>query len=227
MIKKVSLLFIFLPVFLLSGCLETRILDDITMVQIAGFDLGENEGTMEQTVAFPTYFEMGEEGELEVIVMGTEGQSPKEIREDLNTEWQRPLRYGQMRILVFGHLFAEQHGISDIVNSFYRDPRVGNQLHVAVMEGRAHDGIDTDLTGARERVGMYYANLINQAEEEEKIPATNLHSFIFDIHSDGRDAYLPFFTIHEETLKLNGLALFDGEYKVGHLGPMSPLSLKS
>ncbi|WP_100398507.1 Ger(x)C family spore germination protein [Bacillus sp. FJAT-44742] len=219
MIKKIFTFFILSTVIFLTGCWETRILDEIALVQIVAFDLDEGEGVYEQTVGFPSYFEAGEEGQLENVTLSSRGRSPKETRNELTRDWQRPLRYGQLRILAFSQHLAEGEGISAFVESFYRDPRVGNQIHLSIMEGEAKKAIDTDHTGARERVGMYFANLIEENENAENIPRSNLHSFLFDFHSDGKDAYLPFLKTVEDRIIVNGLALFDGEKKVAHLGP--------
>ncbi|WP_158735295.1 Ger(x)C family spore germination protein [Alteribacillus sp. YIM 98480] len=191
---------------LLTGCLDTQIIDEILLIQTVGIDKHE-ENKLKYTVTYPFFLEQGEESTLNMEQLSVISETTEEARSLLNTRAQQPLRYGQVRVIMFGKEVAEE-GLEKYVKSFYRNPRIGSQIFLSLAEGKTEEILR--LKGEKQqRIGMYFSDLIEQNIEFENIPETNMHLFLFDLYSDGKDAILPLITKEGEEPKLIGTALFD------------------
>ncbi|KHF40382.1 Ger(x)C family spore germination protein [Halalkalibacter okhensis] len=207
---------LFFVLFVLSGCLETRIVDEVSMVRAAAFDLDEEKG-FKFTVSFPTFPEQGQEEELQQGIISATGETTKGTRISLNKQSQKPIRFGQMRLLLFSQELAED-GVENAVDAMYRDPSVGNRIFLAVVEGNdAGSVIDSDL-GIGELAGVYLPDLIEQNQDTSILPPTNMHEFLFSLYNDGRDPYLPMLgQTEEDRVSVIGTALFDRDKYHSHL----------
>ncbi|SDH39072.1 Ger(x)C family spore germination protein [Alteribacillus bidgolensis] len=210
--KKV---FISLSVLILiTGCLDTQIIDEILLIQTVGIDKHE-EQKLKYSVTYPFFLEQGEESTLNMEQISVISETPEEARSLLNTKAQQPLRYGQVRVIMFGKEVAEE-GLEKYVKSFYRNPRVGSKIFLSLTEGKTEEILN--LKGEeQQRIGMYFSDLIEQNIEFENIPETNMHLFLFDLYSDGKDAFLPLIKKVEGEPKLIGSALFDFDRYVDHI----------
>ncbi|WP_088102263.1 Ger(x)C family spore germination protein [Halalkalibacter urbisdiaboli] len=195
-------------VFFLAGCLQTRIIDEVAMIRSAAFD--QTDKGIKMMVSFPTFLEQGQENVLEQGVIEAESQTTKGARVLLSRQSQKPLTYGQLRVLLFSEQLAKQ-GIEAYVNAMYRDPSVGNRIFLCVVEGEnAGELLEANL-GAGEQAGVFISELLQQNMDTNTIPATNMHEFLFSLYNDGRDPYLPVITKNGDSLSVSGTALFKRE----------------
>ncbi|MDT8860060.1 Ger(x)C family spore germination protein [Alkalihalobacillus sp. MEB130] len=201
---------IILMLLFLTGCLETRIVDEVSMIRAAAFDFDQERG-LKITVSFPTFPEEAQQEELKQGIIQATGETTKGTRIELNKKSQKPIRFGQTRLLMFSQELAEQ-GIERTVNAMYRDPSVGNRILLAIAEGNdAGSYIETDL-GDGELAGVHLPELIEQNQDTSILPPTNMHEFLFSLYNDGRDPYLPMLgKSSEEHVSIIGTALFSGE----------------
>ncbi|MFZ4452235.1 Ger(x)C family spore germination protein [Salibacterium aidingense] len=200
--------------FFLSGCLQSQVIDDISLIQTVSFDKAEGN-KLRYTVFYPFFVEQGKESEIGMEHRSIISETPEEARSLLNTRSQKPLRYGQLRVVLFGREVAEE-GVEQYVKSFYRNPRIGNRVFLSAAEGSAGEALRFK-EGVKERIGMYFSDLIEHNMDFENIPETNMHLFLFDLYSDGKDAFLPLVKREDNELKLIGLGLFDFDKMVGTL----------
>ncbi|MGY4690152.1 Ger(x)C family spore germination protein [Salibacterium sp. K-3] len=212
--SRISILVVCLHVVMLSGCMQTQVIDDISLIQTVSFDKADNN-KFYYTVSYPYFLEQGKESKIGVEQRSIISETPEEARSKLNTNSQKPLRYGQLRVVLFGKDVAEE-GVEQYVKSFYRNPRIGNRIFLAVSEGNAGRALRFQ-EGAKQRIGMYFSNLIEHNMEFENLPESNMHLFLFDLYSDGKDAFLPLVKREEKELKLTGIVLFDEDHMTAKL----------
>ncbi|MFB5661624.1 Ger(x)C family spore germination protein [Alteribacillus sp. HJP-4] len=221
---KRLLLIICCTITLVSGCaVNTQVIDDLSLIQTVGYDIGENE-KFEYMVMYPTFKEQGEEHTAKIELMSVYAKTSEQARNLLNSRAQKPLRYGQLRTIVFSSDIAEE-GIEDLTSTFYRNPHIGNQIYLAVTENKTKDMLRVKKT-TEDGMGVYLSDLITQNEEFESIPSTNLHQFLFNMYSDGRDAYLPIANKHEDGLEITGVALFANGKMKGKLNQKMSFVMK-
>lgn len=207
--QLISNISILLCVVILTGCLETRIVDEVSMVRAATFDLAENN-RIRITANFPTFPEDGVENTLEDGLISATGETTKGTRVILNKRAQKPLLFGQLRVLLFSEQLAEQ-GIETYIDAMYRDPAVGNRIFLAISEGdQASSYLIADKQGG-ELSGVYLPDLIEQNMDTSILPPTNMHEFLFSLYNDGRDPYLPMLKQSEEAIYVWGTALFSDD----------------
>ncbi|MFB4163465.1 Ger(x)C family spore germination protein [Alteribacillus sp. JSM 102045] len=202
--KKTFITFTIL--ILITGCLDTQIIDEILLIQTVGLDKYDEE-KLKYSVTFPVFLEQGEESTLNMQQLSVISETTEEARSLLNTRAQQPLRYGQIRVILFGKDVAVE-GVEKYVKSFYRNPRIGSKIYLCITEGNTDEILN--LKGEnQQRVGMYFSDLIEQNINFENIPKTNMHLFLFDLYSDGKDAILPLIKKEGDQPQLIGTALFD------------------
>jgi spore germination protein len=191
---------------LLSGCLDTRIVDEVSIVRVASFDL-DKEGKIKLTVNFPTFPEQGQEESLEQGTISASAETTKGTRINIDKHTQKPIVFGQVRALLFSQELAEQ-GIEKTIDTMYRDPKVGNRIFLGIIEGNdAGPLLEADI-GDGQQVGVFIPDLIEHNYETGTLPQTNMHEFLFSLYNDGRDPYLPLLHYSGDKVYIVGTALF-------------------
>ncbi|MFC0472943.1 Ger(x)C family spore germination protein [Halalkalibacter kiskunsagensis] len=194
---------------LLTGCLETSIVDEVSMVRAASFDL-EEDGKLKLTVIFPTFPDKGQEQTLEQRIIEATGETTKGTKIWLNKNAQKPILFGQVRVLLFSQALAEQ-GLEKYIDAMYRNPAVGNRISLGIVEGNdAGALLDVDL-GIGDSAGVFLPELIEQNQDTSTLPPTNMHEFLFSLYNDGRDSYLPLIVQSDNKVFVAGTALFSGD----------------
>ncbi|SDH09064.1 spore germination protein [Alteribacillus persepolensis] len=206
--KRKSMLALLLLVFTTGCIIDTQIIDEILLIQTIGIDK-HDEDQLKYTVTFPVFLEQGEENTLSMEVQSIVSETTEEARNILNQRAQQPLRYGQVRVTLFGKSVAEE-GLEEYVKSIYRNPRIGSRIYLSVTDASTEEVMS--IEGEKQkRIGLYFSDLIEQNIRFESIPETNMHLFLFDMYSDGKDAYLPLIKKAEKIPQIEGLALFDSD----------------
>ncbi|WP_100372652.1 Ger(x)C family spore germination protein [Bacillus sp. FJAT-45037] len=192
---------------ILSGCIQTRIIDEISVVRTVAFD--KDEDRLKMSVSFPTFLEQGEQNIQERDVITTTSDTVKGARIKLEQQSQKPLEFGQLNVVLIDKDLATQ-GVENMIDSLYRDASVGNRITIAVVDDSTEDVLMSNLGGG-EQTGVYLSDLIQQNMDINMVPATNMHEFLFSLYNDARDPYLPVISIENDRIKVVGTALFKGE----------------
>ncbi|MFD2704399.1 Ger(x)C family spore germination protein [Salibacterium lacus] len=221
--SRIRLLVVCLQFAVLSGCLQTQVIDDISLIQTVSFDK-EDDDNIHYTVSYPFFLEQGKESKIGIEQRSIISETPEEARSQLNTKTDKPLRYGQLRVVLFGQDIAEE-GVEQYARSFYRNPRIGNRIFLAVSDGTAGNALRFE-EGSKERIGMYFSNMIEHNMNFENIPESNMHLFLFNLYNDGKDAFLPMVKREKQELHLTGVGLFDGERMTASLNMKETFILK-
>ncbi|CAM3774862.1 Ger(x)C family spore germination protein [Mesobacillus zeae] len=188
---------------LLTGCDQTKVVDDIDLVQVAAYDLEEDN--LKGTFAISTYTKEGE-GQPEIYTAS--GKTSKQILALASEKSSKPLELGQLRVIVFDKDLAKK-GLKEILDTMNRMPNVGNLIYLAISNGKA----ETILRGSYTKekgISNYLPSLIEQNITYGILPETNLYLFLNQLYDDARDSYLPIVSNKGNILKIDGIALFKG-----------------
>ncbi|WP_216831666.1 Ger(x)C family spore germination protein [Alkalihalobacterium elongatum] len=202
----------YIILFILTGCVETNIIEELSLVHGMAYD-EVDEDKLELTAAFPNFVEQGEESALFSQVLTGIGRTTNGAIEQINMKSQRPIKLGQSRVYIFSNTIAER-GIEHLADALYRNPDVPNRVQLAISVGKAKD-IFTTVDENEDRVGVFIPDLIAHVQERS-IPPSNLHLFLYSMYNDGRDAYLPLIK-GEDELNVIGTALFDHDKYVASI----------
>ena len=103
-----------------------------------------------------------------------------------------------MRVVLFGKSFGER-GIGDVINNLQRDPNIGRDVQLALVDGSTEELLKHIKTNG----SLYLSDLLEQNIETETIPRTPLNVFyITFIHPEA----IHFFLILKR-MKINLLPL--------------------
>ncbi|WP_078553219.1 Ger(x)C family spore germination protein [Bacillus alkalicellulosilyticus] len=214
---------IFISLSIISGCVESRIIDELALIYTVGFDMTENDN-IELMVTYPSFLEHGEESALFSEILTGESKTMKGALDILDTKAQKPLKLGQVRLLLYSDVIART-GIERYVDTLYRDPVVGNRILLALVEGEMKDIFET-ADDEQDRVGVLLPDLIHHNIERQVIPLTNLHLFLFSMYNDGRDAFLPIISIDNDEVKIIGTGIFKNDKYVEKINLKESFVLK-
>lgn len=201
----------------LTSCWDRRLLKDHTLILAIGYDLNDNQ-TISKTVTFPreaTNNEQQEapsESEVMTTVGDTVGDSDIELERHLSQRFDR----SKARILLLGEELAK-YGMFPTLDSMYRDPRGPLNAFVAVVVGRAEEGLKIKKEKSFFK-NEFYFGLLNSAEETGIIKSENVQSICPVLLSERKDIMLPLIKVDDaDNAYIDGQALFSGDKMTGTL----------
>ncbi|MCF6139382.1 Ger(x)C family spore germination protein [Pseudalkalibacillus berkeleyi] len=208
------LFLLFLVCILISGCSVSRkILDDISLVTFVGYDLVEDDDQLiEATISIPIF---QADGVIQNELFTENGEFGKDLEKKFMLNAPKPIGNGKLEIALYGEAFARK-GVLESTDVTQRDPSVSANLKLAVYEGKISEFIEKQNVENQD-LGMYVSKIIENNIDSEIIPRTNIHLFLQSHYAEGVDPFLPLFTIHNQKVKLKGLALFKGDQMVSSI----------
>lgn len=193
-----------------SGCVDPMIVDEIQMVSALGYDAAD-DGQLKITTAVPLYLPSKEvQTETYTAIVPILKSTPKFI----NAESSQPFVVGKIEVVLISSELAEQ-GVNSLIDSLSRDPYVGAQIYVAIVQGETQALLEKKL-GQNDN-GSYLSSMLEHAVETIGLPDTNLHRFLYAYYADGLDPVLPLIQLKEDKAAIIGTALFKGDRMVGHI----------
>lgn len=190
-----------LPLLLLGGCQDEKVLEKIGFVRTILMDTAEGEdNSLKVTISIP------KTKQNESIVYTNVAKTFKQARIRFDMQNDRKLVFGQLRQVMFGEKMARK-GVWQPMDSVFRDPSVGIHTHVLVSEGEATNYISRNFVQGS-TMGEYIDNLVRSDPATRGNFDTNMHTFLRDYYDDGIE---PVATIIKETaqgLSVDGIALF-------------------
>lgn len=208
--KKRLMILSLLCCLLMTGCTQSKIIEDILLVQAIGFD-SISKNMMRGTLGYSKF--SGPQSRNPVPeVISAKGKTTKEIESKINSQVALPVEMGQLRVVVFGKKLAKQ-GVQPIVDTLIRDPEIGTTIDLAVADGKAERILARRYLGNYTVPAMYIANMFEQNIRRQNLPTTNLHVFGYHLHDPDCDSILPIIGEHKDHVVIKGLALFhNGKY---------------
>ncbi|EKN66005.1 spore germination protein QC [Neobacillus bataviensis LMG 21833] len=203
----------FIALFLLSGCIEKRIIDDINIVTGIGFDKAGNKqmiGTFSAQII-----------KADKSITNQTFISKGSLRRDLLIKAARqssqPLVTGGVGVTVVGGELGKD-GIKDILDVYQRDVSIGARNYFAMADGQAKK----ILQGKYGTIGTgdYLYNLLDNSVKSKDIPKTNLHLLLHDYYQKGKDIYLPILKQKGiNKVEISGISFFKADKVAGVIPP--------
>ncbi|GGA25517.1 Ger(x)C family spore germination protein [Paenibacillus physcomitrellae] len=202
----------------LCSCGTPTVINRIKLIQAAGYDLKGQEIHVSALVG-----DYKEKEKTTVQLMEDGSSNSFDMIPVLNGESNDPIQYGQMRMMVFGQNYAKR-GIGPVLNILARDVKISSRLKLAVSDSTAVELLKACETTQEP---LYLMRMIEQNSRYANLPVQNLHTTLYNYYDEGRDLFLPSFKLDaEQRLRVDGLALFDGERWISKVGTDQALWLK-
>ncbi len=205
----------------LSGCMniKQRVLDDIQLATAAGYEYID-EDQIEVTAVFPN-FQPDKSVKNETLVASS--ILSKEIRDKHSLQSEKPLVSGKIEVTLYERKTAER-GIKDLLDTLQRDPSVGSNVYLAVVDGSPKELLSKQYGNMDN--GIFLSNLIEQNIESGLIHKTNLHQFLYKYYAEGIDPMLPIIEQKDGKINLKAIGLFDEDKLVDQIEEKNYFYLK-
>ncbi len=192
--------------FILSGCLPRDSIEDVSLIQIVGYDVAEDD-KIRGTVVVPHFSKMEQGKGVEEESLTETAHSTKQIHTRLQSKAARPITIGTLKVALYSSELAER-GIGPVIDSMARDPRIGRNIYIAITEGNTKEILDAGIS-KNETTGKFISGLIEQ-NSATNFPRTNLHEFLYTHFGEGMDGFLPYLKLNDRNeLSLDGIAFFN------------------
>lgn len=209
----------------LSGCWNSRELDNLAIVMGVGVDKPKESGKVQITAQIVKPGEIsssgGEGGGADAFWnIEDTGETVFSTIRDLTSKSSRKLFFPHNQVLIFGRSIAEE-GVHEYVDFFARDPEARVNVRVLVSQGTAGEVLD--VKSELEKVpANNIAKLVKEnAAASSQIKAVRLRDFSTRLMSKTIAPIAPFIEIsgdgEEKVATISGTAVFKGDKLVGKL----------
>lgn len=186
--KHISWWIIYLLIFLsLVGCQRYRVINQINIVDIIGFDTAESSGTNNLLAGVLVHEFKHEVKDASLKPIFAEGKTVNESIATINKESQYPIEIAKTTVLILTKEYVEKEGVKEIVETICRDEKIGANMKVIISNDSLPD-IFNKLV--QKDVGFLY-EMIENNMVHNNIPYSNLYFFLNSYHGHGRDPILP------------------------------------
>ncbi|WP_169864881.1 Ger(x)C family spore germination protein [Sutcliffiella halmapala] len=197
---------------LLVGCERYKLVDEINLVDVFGFDVVEDKENEIMTSGIIHLYRKGQEEEALVSVIGT-GKSANAALSSANAKSSYPIEIGKARVMAFTERFTREQPIKDVVSSVCRDVLVGSNLKIIII----NDNLTPFLEKLLKEEGDMLPKQIEHNMNTHIIPFSNLQIFLYNYYGEGSDPVLPYIVMSE-----NGEITLE---KVGVIGRQDKLKM--
>lgn len=161
--KKIKLILLILPIFLISGCSNYRELNDIAIVSALGIDKSENGYKM--VVQVMNTKKEGQDTnssgqQPKFTTYKTEGNTIQKMLRDTVLESPRRLYMSHMQLLIISEDLAKE-SINDILDWFARDSESRKQFYVLISRNDQTEEILNTLTAIETLNSKKIVNNVN------------------------------------------------------------------
>jgi spore germination protein len=206
-----KLIILTLSLLILSGCFpKPNILEDVQIVQAIAYDYVNDQKIRvgAEVSVTPT---AEQQAKLESELFIAESHTNKSARRMIESESPKPFRIGRLGVALYDKTLAEQ-GLRKMVDKFQRDPSIGRDIFMAVVEGSPVGLLEDEYTVA-ETPSKYLIDMLDQ-NMRSNIPRSSLHHYLYRFYGMGMDPFMPLLEKKGKHIEIKGVALFkDDKYK--------------
>lgn len=195
----------------LGGCAETKILEEVGLTTLVGYDLGKEDGVVTTAIVRQVSTEL----ESKIAVITAENKTSQGTRAKINRRAAEKVMSGQLRGVLFSEEFAKK-GIGHSIDTSLKNPAISEGILLAIVEGDARSLLEYEYPSIDE-IGQHIYKLLDQNIESEQVISSTLHEVAYDYYSAGRNIALPIIKQDEELVDISGIALFKKDKMVGKL----------
>ncbi|MGP4073588.1 Ger(x)C family spore germination protein [Piscibacillus sp. B03] len=213
--KKVHQLIIVccISLVLLTGCLETHILEELGIATVYGFDKSEEGDYLESTTVL---FQFNPDVTDASQIIHSEGETFRELRNNANKKSGYKIVSGQLRSIIFGPRLSKE-GIFPYIDTLERDASLSDMVYIAISNQQTEHLLTASNYEQAPNIGTYIQDLIETAVRDERITSNTLHEFIRKYFTVGYDPLVPIVENHDNKAQLTGLAIFQDDKYVGDI----------
>ena len=204
-----------LSLFLLVGCEQPKVVDDIRIVQALGYDYYD-ESHILGTITTPIYAHTGGSGQVQATAdtYSVVSHIGRTLNTLLESRSEFPLEIGKLLVILYGKDLAKG-GLFPYIDVVNRNPDVGRTISLAVVDGRAETILNHKFT--TDQLVSAYLNDLIQHNTKASFPKNNLHEFLYSYFGDGMDPFMPLLKLKQHHVEIEGIALFKGDNYVDYL----------
>lgn len=210
--KKLMIPILFILILLLNGCLPSKEIESLGIINTRGVDTLE-DGNLETTIV---YFQFDNQSKNITKIVSGNGKTIKGARANANFKTNLELTAGQVRLEIYG-MEAAKKGILPYLDTLARDAKVADTMFLAISDTTAKDVIKIGQEDPKTNVGHYLYRLIEQTVNDDIIPRMTLQDFVHAYYDVGKDPILPILKISEKKPYLFAMALFKNDKLVGQI----------
>lgn len=123
----------------------------------------------------------------------------------LNLKSYNPIKYGQMRMMLFGADYAT-HNIGPILKFLAQDVSISGNLNLGVSKNKASELLTASIPS---HDPLFLMKMINQNSDTANLPHTDLQTTLYNFFDEGRDTYLPLLSWDaDKKPQIDGIVLF-------------------
>jgi spore germination protein len=197
----------------LSGCgVQSRIVDDISLATVVGYDYVSND-QVKSIISTPTY---NPDKSITNKFYSDVAPLVREDKSKMDAKSSREILAGKLAVAVFNEDLAK-HGLFKYVDYLVRDPDIGTRVSIVIAKNKVEDIINPTNDYDEQDAGIYLDNLLEQNEQNSILPRTNLHTFYYQYYAKGMDPYLPLMVKEGNQVSFDGIALFKSDKYVGSI----------
>ncbi|QUW22365.1 Ger(x)C family spore germination protein [Sporosarcina sp. Marseille-Q4063] len=205
---------ILLPLFIcvsLFGCAETKLLEEIGLTTLIGYDLGDEDNV--ETTAIVR--QVSTELQSKVTIITATNATSEGTRSKISRRAAEKIVSGQLRSVLFGDELAKE-GIGHYIDTLLKNPAISEGLLLALVEGESRPLLEFEYPDIDD-IGEHIYNLLDQNIKNEQMISSTLHEVAHDYYALGKDIAIPIIKRDQELLELSGIALFNKDKKIGEL----------
>lgn len=202
--------------FYVSG-IRREPVEKLSVASAVGYDLEETlKGVEIRSIAVSQYVLREDKESSQTIV--TKAKTIAETREERQSRIDKRFLLGLEKVYIISEEYA-RYGIRDIIDGLFRNPDVRDSAMLCVCKGKAEDVVKFQMEGYPSS-GDFIEGLIKYSREMNFFPENyKLIDAYLRLDAEGRNLVVPYIEIEKNTIRISGLALFNGE-KMVHLVPI-------
>jgi spore germination protein KC len=203
---------IIITLLILSGCWDSRQLEDVTILFGIALDINEeNQDLITVTVAGPT---TQEGADKEIRTISASGRTVREAIRNIQSRTDREVMLGHLRILFVGRELAERGITQSELDSIGRDAQIRGTLLMAVVDGRAQD-LMYKSTADHPLISLYISEIIESSARRSLVVRYTLRDFFQCWSTGGRTPIAPMVSMdNPKDPALRSTAIFSGDQKM-------------
>ena len=196
----------------LVGCAEQKLLENVGIAILVGYDLGD-EGDLSNTAVIR---QVNPDFESNIEIISAENQTSKGTSSEINRKSSKKVVTGQLRVALYGDELAKEDGIANSIQALSKDSNISGSVYIAVVEEGAKKLLEYNYENITD-IAQHIFKLLEQNIEEEQIISSTLHEVSHDYYSIGEDIAMPIISREDELISISGVALFKKGKMVGEL----------
>ena len=215
------LMLVFLCICMLTGCIETHVLERLSIMVAIGYD-GLEDDKIRVTANF---LESQPDAKEHNRTATVDSYTSKGARIKLNEQLPFKVATGQVRSVLFDKKMIDYKMLNEI-DVLSRDPTYGDVIYIALVDGTAEELLSHPYKNIP-NVGMFLNSLFEHNMKYSWLPSTTLHEFTRCRNREMAELVVPIIKLDKDEIKITGLALFNEDRLAGEATPNEAYYIKA